>query len=183
MATDSDPGRLPKRVITDRLEVRPPTELDRSRFVSLFLDHDFMVFSGEVHDRDSANARFDDMLVQADEHGFAKQPVIERSSGQIIGYVGVARFWFEGSSRLEFGYRLVLDARGRGYATEAGLALLGLAAHEYRGEILALIDPSNQPSANVIGKLGFAYLKRTLHEGDPCDVYRLVIPDAGSAAG
>jgi RimJ/RimL family protein N-acetyltransferase len=62
------------------------------------------------------------MLARAGELTFAKQPVIERSSGQVVGYAGVDRFVFEGQSRLEFGYRLVPQARGKGYATEAGRA-------------------------------------------------------------
>jgi RimJ/RimL family protein N-acetyltransferase len=51
---------------TDRLLIRPPVEADRPRFIELFSDDDFMVFSGRVHDAKSANARFDRMLTVAD---------------------------------------------------------------------------------------------------------------------
>ena len=111
-------------MLTERLEVRLPRERDRTRFVELFCSPEFMVFSGGVHDLESAQARFDDMLRTASEVPFAKQPVIERATGTIVGYAGVAWFDFEGERRLEFGYRLVPDARGRGYATEAGRAVL-----------------------------------------------------------
>ncbi len=64
-------------MLTPRWEVRPPREGDGDRFVELFTDGDFMVFSAGVLDRAAAHRRFDEMLVRADELPFAKQPVIE----------------------------------------------------------------------------------------------------------
>jgi hypothetical protein len=77
------------------LEIRLPREEDRGRFVELFTSDEFMVFAG-VLDEVGANARFDAMLVRAHEVSFAKQPVIERASGVIIGYTGVDRFVYDG---------------------------------------------------------------------------------------
>src|SRR5438270_13808970 len=98
-----------------------------------------MVFSDGVCTMESANARFDEMLSNAAELPYAKQPVIERATGSIVGYSGVAWFDFEGRRRLEFGYRLVPEARGRGYATEAGRAVLAQAGESFRGELLAMM--------------------------------------------
>src|SRR4051794_17738853 len=148
--------------LTARLEVRPPEEQDRERFVELFCDEAFMVFSDGVHDAVSAHARFDEMLQRGEELPFAKQPVIERGSGTIVGYCGVNWFELEGARRLEFGWRLVPDARGKGYATEASRAVLGLANGSFQGEILAMIDPTNHASANVARKLGFVFWKQAV---------------------
>ena len=163
-------------VLTERLEVRPPIEADRERFVELFQSEDFMVFSDGVHTVESAHARFDGMLKTATEVPFAKQPVIERSTGSIVGYAGVAWFDFEGERRLEFGWRLVPEARGHGYATEAGRALLAVAAESFHGEILAMIDPTNGPSKNVAAKLGFAFWKRAEVNGFWDDMHRRAFP-------
>src|SRR5438270_4179849 len=108
--------------LTARLQLRLPEETDRARFVELFCDDEFMVFSGGVLEAAAANARFDEMLERAHELPFAKQPVIERRTGRIVGYAGVNWFEFEGERRLEFGWRLVPEARGHGYATEASEA-------------------------------------------------------------
>jgi RimJ/RimL family protein N-acetyltransferase len=159
-------------MLTDRLEVRAPIEADRVRFVKLFRDPEFMVFSEGVHDLDSANVRFDQMMRTASELPFGKQPVIERRSGQIVGYSGVAWFDFEGARRLEFGYRLVPEARGRGYATEAGCAVLGLAAATFQGELLAMIDPRNAASKAVIRKLDFTFWRQAEIDGYQDDLYR-----------
>jgi RimJ/RimL family protein N-acetyltransferase len=162
-------------MLTARLEIRRPDEKDRERFVQLFGDRDFMVFSRGILNHEAANRRFDRMLKQAAELSFAKQPIVERSTGTIIGYSGVDRFEFEEESRLEFGYRLVPEARGRGYASEAGRALLAAAGDTYQGEVLAFIDPSNHPSRNVLAKLGFVFWKNVTWERGPTDFFRLDI--------
>lgn len=156
-----------------RLEVRPTIEADRARFVELFCDEDFMVFSAGALIEAAAHERFDRMLANSAALGFAKQPVLERASGEIVGYVGVDWFEFDGQPRLEFGWRLVPDARGRGYATEASNALLELATASFRGEILAIIDPRNEPSKQVARKVGFRYWKDAVVNGYLDTLWRL----------
>ena len=159
-------------ISTARLVVRHPTESDRPRFVELFCDEEFMTFSGGVLPVEGAHARFDRMLERCSEVPFAKQPIVERASGTVIGYTGVDRFELEGQRWLEWGYRLVPSARGKGYATEASLALLDVADRVHDGELLAFIDPDNHPSQNVIRKLGFAYWKQATVDGHVCNFYR-----------
>ena len=172
----SSAGDLFLVVLTDRLELRRPLETDRARFVELFGDHDFMVFSDGVHSLESAHARYDQMLKNARNIPFAKQPLIERATGTIVGYAGVAWFDFEGERRLEFGWRLVPEARGHGYATEAGRALMEIAAQSFHGEVLAMIDPANAPSQNVARKLGFSFWKQATIDGYVDDLYRRRFP-------
>ena len=45
---------LGRTLITSRLEVRPPRELDRARFVELFCNDDFMIFSGQALTEEAA---------------------------------------------------------------------------------------------------------------------------------
>jgi RimJ/RimL family protein N-acetyltransferase len=170
-------------VLTRRLEVRLPVEADRERFVQLFRDERFMVFSAGVLDSDSAHRRFDEMLERAAELPFAKQPVIERRTGSIVGYSGVNSFEFEEQRRLEYGYRLVPEARGKGYATEAGRALLTLAEETFSGEILAMIDPRNVPSQSVARKLGFVFWKQAVVDGFLDNLYRLQVRAVSALRG
>jgi RimJ/RimL family protein N-acetyltransferase len=167
---------------TERLEIRLPVESDRARFVELFCNDDFMVFSDGVLDEPAAQRRFDEMLVRAEELSFAKQPVIERSTGMTVGYSGVDWFDFEGQRWLEYGWRLVVEARGHGYATEAGRAILAHAAEVSDAEILAIIDPQNAPSQNVAGKLGFTFWKQALvDDGYLVNLSRLQLRDRRGA--
>jgi len=162
-------------LVTPRLEVRQPCEADRERFVALFCHDGFMAFSSGTLTEEAANRRFDRMLAVCEEVPFGKQPVVERASGVVVGYTGVDHFSFEGEPRLEWGFRLVPERRGLGYATEAGQALLGTARETFSGELLAIIDLANRPSQNVCRKLGFAFLKQASVDGDVRNLYSLII--------
>jgi RimJ/RimL family protein N-acetyltransferase len=171
---------LEKTLVTSRLKVRPPRELDRVRFVELFCNDDFMIFSGQARTEEAAHGRFDHMLAMCEVVPFAKQPIVERASGLVVGYTGVDYFTFEGEERLEWGYRLVPESRGLGYATEASQALLARARETFSGELFAMIDPANHPSQNVCRKLGFAFLKQApVDNGDISNFYTLAIGDTG----
>jgi RimJ/RimL family protein N-acetyltransferase len=154
---------------TDRLTIRRPVEDDRARFVELFADPEFTVFADGPHDVESANARFDHMLVMADAIPYAKQPVIVRASGTIVGYTGAGSVVLDGIDRLEWGWRLVPEARGRGYATEAAGALLAMADRQDDGEILCLIAPENHASRRVATNVGFKWWRRIAWMDDPAD--------------
>jgi RimJ/RimL family protein N-acetyltransferase len=167
---------LEKAVITSRLEVRPPRELDRALFVELFCNEDFMVFSGQAGTEEEAHRRFDHMLAMCEVVPFAKQPIVERESGLVVGYTGVDYFTFEGEERLEWGYRLLPTSRRLGYATEASHALLARARQTFSGELLAIINPANRASQNVCRKLGFAFLKQApVDSGAIANFYTLTI--------
>ena len=152
-------------MLTPRLEVRLARENDRARLVELFCDEVFMVFSSGALTAEAASRRFDRMLERCEELPFAKQPVVERSSEVVVGYCGADWFDFEGARRLEFGYRLVPDARGKGYATEAGSTLLAAAGETFRGELFAVIHTTNTASINTADKLGFAFWKHAHVDG------------------
>lgn len=161
-------------VTTARLLVRPPQEADRQRFVELFRDPEFMVFfPGHPLTEREAHARFDHMVDVCRMVPFGKQPVVERSTGRVVGYTGVAHIDLEGRSWLEWGYRLVAESRGLGYATEASRALLTKARQTYPGEMLAIIAPENRASQNVCGKLGFTFWKQAPVGGEVCNLYTL----------
>ena len=147
-------------VETERLVLRPASEDDRPRLLELFTDPAFTVFSDETHDLASANARFDRMMALLAHVPYAKQPVVEKSSGRILGYTGVGTVVVDGVDRLEWGWRLTTEARGQGYATEATTALLGVADAIDDGEVLCLIDPANEPSRRVADKVGFRWWRR-----------------------
>ncbi len=166
-------------VTTARLLVRPPREGDRDRFVELFRDEDFMVFYPSVLSEEDAEDRFDHMVAVCQAVPFGKQPVVERSSGLVVGYTGVDYIDFEGETWLEWGYRLVRECRGRGYATEASQALLARAHQTYAGEVLAIIAPDNLASQNVCRKLGFSFWKQAAVNGETQNLYRLRVGAPG----
>lgn len=164
---------------TDRLILRRPEEADRARFIELFTDASFTVF-GEGHDVASANARFDRMVALAAAVPYGKQPVIEKATGTIVGYTGVGIVAFEGVERLEWGWRFVSEARGKGYATEATVALLEVASATDDGEMLCIIDVENQPSRRVADKVGFIWWRHHVWPDEPDTTTDLLVRAIGA---
>jgi RimJ/RimL family protein N-acetyltransferase len=160
-------------ITTARLVVRPPREADRDRFVEFFCNEDFMVFYSRVLNEGEANDRFDHMVSFCQAIPFGKQPIVELSSGLVVGYTGVDYIDFEGKTWLEWGYRLVPECRALGYATEASQALLAKAHQSYAGELVCIIDPENLASQNVCRKLGFRFWKQAPVAGEIRNLYTL----------
>lgn len=94
------------------------------------------------------------------ERGFGIWAVEERAApGVLVGFCGltVPMFLPEVLPAVEVGWRLAVEAWGRGIATEAAQAALdyGFGAARMR-EIIAIVHPENARSLRVCGKLGMA---------------------------
>jgi ribosomal-protein-alanine N-acetyltransferase len=83
-----------------------------------------------------------------------------RDDGRLLGATGLA---FETSTRASTGYVLAVDAWGRGYATEALLAMVDLARRLNVVRLYAICHPQHRPSAHVLEKGGFV-LEGTLRK-------------------
>lgn len=86
--------------------------------------------------------------------------IIERSGGhRMIGGIGLHR---ADNGDHELGYWLTPDAWGRGYATEAGRALLDIARHALPiTRVAAYHHADNPASGHVLRKLGFVETGRS----------------------
>lgn len=96
------------------------------------------------------------LLRAADESG-RKEPLV----------VGEAGFHGppDGDNRVEIGYMVVSEHRRRGYAEEAVRALMTWATAEHGiTRLRASISPQNDPSLNLIRKLGFAQVGTQRHD-------------------
>lgn len=153
-------------VETERLLVRRPIEADRARFVELFVDPEFMVFGKGALTIAEAERRFNHMVELSRRITYAKQPVIEKATGTIIGYTGVGVCAIDDVARLEWGWRFATSARGRGYATEAAAALLNVAHASDNGEMLCIIAADNALSHRVAEKLGFVTQRQIIWPAD-----------------
>ncbi|WP_280242084.1 GNAT family N-acetyltransferase [Nocardia abscessus] len=85
---------------------------------------------------------------------FGHRLIVERSSGLVVGSIGL--FWPPADGALELGYGIVASRRGRGYATEATVALT---AHAFTAPgvrvVHADVELANPPSVRVLEKAGF----------------------------
>ncbi len=72
---------------TERLELRKFTRQDRSEVIKLLENADFMVFSPTgAMTSEKANMRFEELVSAFQNKGIGKFCVVERSTGDLIGY-------------------------------------------------------------------------------------------------
>jgi hypothetical protein len=85
--------------------------------------------------------------------GYGMWALIEQATGRLIGRAGL--YNPEGWPGLEAGWLLARDRWGRGFATEAGRAVLTYAfTHLSADHVISLIHPANTASIRVAERLG-----------------------------
>jgi RimJ/RimL family protein N-acetyltransferase len=107
-------------------------------------------------DRDGV-ARLIGRFMEEDERsGFGLWPVLEKSNGRLIAECGLHTIPETGE--VEIAWLFARDAWGKGYATEAGRAVLEFGLREVGlAKIVCLIDRENARSIAVANKLRFRY--------------------------
>jgi RimJ/RimL family protein N-acetyltransferase len=160
---------------TSRLFLRPFLEEDKFDFIPALMDEDFMTFSPSgALNLQQAKVRFQELVDAYRTNGFGKIAIIVKETQQIIGYCGIEPCEIDGIPELELGYRLLKNSRGFGYATEAARALLSFEYQRDRNNIIAFTEPTNQPSINVLHKLGFKQYGTSIFNGMSVILFRLV---------
>ncbi|KUJ37324.1 acetyltransferase [Streptomyces albus subsp. albus] len=86
-------------------------------------------------------------------HTFGQRQIVERSTGLVVGAIGL--FWPPADGAVEFGYGVVPSRQGLGYATEAARAIVAhaLTAPGVR-TVQAGVELTNPASVRVLEKAG-----------------------------
>jgi [ribosomal protein S5]-alanine N-acetyltransferase len=89
----------------------------------------------------------------------------------------------EDPDAVEYGYKIFPSHRGRGFATQAAVMLMNLAAERagIRRFVLA-VGPDNQPSLAIVRKLGFKQTGERMDEEDGLELVFELNRDAGGGA-
>ena len=137
---------------TERLLLRVQQAGDFVRYAEM-LAHPSSLHIGGPLLRHEAWRRFLQMPGAWMVQGFAMFSVVEKSSGRWMGQAGP---WCpDGWPGTEVGYSFHMDARGKGYATEASAAAMDY-AFDILGwdEVIHSISPENTASQTVAQRLG-----------------------------
>jgi len=108
--------------------------------------------------------------------GYGYWAVEERATGDFAGEMGFADYHREIDPPLdghpELGWALKTAAHGKGYATEALLAITAWGDAHFAGkETSAMIAPKNMASIRVAEKIGFVKKLETTYKGEPTLVF------------
>ena len=150
------PRSAPEVVETSRLLLRRPRASDADAiFARYSSDPDVTRLVGWPMHRTVEETR---AFVKYSDDEWIRWPagpylIVAREDGRLLGGTGLA---FETSQRAMTGYVLAKDAWGRGYATEALSAVVGIAKNSGLRRLYALCHHEHRASARVLEKCDFA---------------------------
>jgi RimJ/RimL family protein N-acetyltransferase len=148
---------------THRLILRQFTPQDAPFILSLLNDPAFLHFIGDKGVRtidDARNYLTNGPIASYQRHGFGLYLVELKETGTPIGMCGLLKR--DSLEHVDLGFAFMPDYRRQGFGFESASAVLSYARKDLKlGHILAITNPDNAGSINLLEKLGFKF-KRTI---------------------
>jgi RimJ/RimL family protein N-acetyltransferase len=151
---------------TERLLLRDLRLTDLEGMFALDSDPEVHKFLGNkpVKTIDESRIILESVLTQYKERGIGRFAVIEKSSGDFVGWSGLrlnTEYNMNGFTKYyDVGYRLIKRFWGKGFATESGKASVDYAFNNMKlPEIYATTELGNQASHNALLKIGLHYVE------------------------
>ncbi len=171
-------GSMNEKIITqtEHLIIREFQVLDIEALAQILVKPEVMQFSptGVLSNKQTA-VRIQRFLDSYQKNGYGKWAVINRQSGRLIGYCGIAVEEIEGKPENELGYRIDSDFWGQGLATEAAKACLQYAFTNLNLDyVLGIVEPENQASIRVLEKVGMEFIKKSTWCGKVVCIYQVM---------
>jgi RimJ/RimL family protein N-acetyltransferase len=168
---------------TDRLILRPFVEEDLTELVAVHAGESFWWYPLRAGMTAEQTAAFLQRTMERySTDGFGIEAAIDRDSGALIGWAGLAvpHFLPEVLPAVEVGWRLSGPYRGRGLATEAGAAAVRWGFTEGGlTRLVSIYEPENIASGKVMEHLGFTPFLSTRHpeQGEDLIVTELTVAE------
>jgi RimJ/RimL family protein N-acetyltransferase len=163
---------MPRQILaTPRLRLRTAHPDDAEFYLALVNDPGFLEHIGDRGIRtreDALQALLDGPIAMQETRGHSLYVVELKGSGTLIGMCGLIKR--ETLDGVDIGYAYLAPYCGRGYAYEAGMAVLNFAPALGLERVLAITSPNNVASNGLLRKMGMRF-ERFVH---------LVPGDAGS---
>jgi [ribosomal protein S5]-alanine N-acetyltransferase len=165
---------------TPRLLIRRFREDDLEGFYELQGDPEATQFIGGPWTREKTRQTLDLIIANYAHKDLEWHAVVDRRDGTFLGicWLGpLGERWCKalGSGpHIEVGYRFVRRHWNKGYATEAGRAILAWGFQDLGlQEIVSIVDVKNVASDRVLQKLGLQFQRTFVHDGLTIKFYRL----------
>ncbi len=148
-----------KTLETTRLIIDELRSEDASFMLEMLNDPNFIRYVADrgVRTEEAARAYLHDRVIASyKEHGFGMGAVRLKDSGETIGMCGLVNR--DGLEDIDIGYGFLPKSRGKGYALEAGLAVMEMGREDFGlHRILAIIHPANTGSRALAEKMGMHF--------------------------
>jgi RimJ/RimL family protein N-acetyltransferase len=158
---------------TERLILRVQTLEDFPAFAAMWADPVVTRFIGGAPlSEEDAWAKFLRIAGHWALMGYGFWGIFEKEGGRRIGEAGILNVKRDIVPSFhdvpEIGWGLLPEVHGKGYATEAVMAILRWAENHFgKVRMVCIIDPANGPSLRVAERCGFKAFANTTYKGDP----------------
>ena len=164
---------------TARLTFCEMTLADLDFIASMLADPEVMRYYPKCYSREEAEGWIRRQMDRSRSHGHGLWLVLDKTTGQPVGQVGLVLQTVDGVEEPEVGYLIHRPYWRRGLATEGAA---GVRDHAFgtlrKPRVISLIRPENVPSQEVARKLGMREEKRTMFGGYEHIVFSIVRVDA-----
>ena len=160
---------------TERLILRELRETDIEPFFEMDSDPAVHKYLGNnpISTLEQALETINNIRRQYVELGIGRWAVIEKSSGNFIGWSGlklVTEAWNGHINFHDVGYRLIPKYWGKGYATESCKAALEFGFNTMNlSEIIGTANQENKASRTVLEKCGLTFVEQFMWKDIQCD--------------
>jgi ribosomal-protein-alanine N-acetyltransferase len=177
--------KLAMQIETERLRIRSLEVADAASLAAIWSDPEVTRHMGGPRDFAAIREGLEEDARTGDQAVMDLWTVVEKASGQVIGHCGFLEKDVDGQAEIELIYVFASDCWGKGYATEAALALRDHAfRHLGLRRFIALIAPGNPASARVAEKIGMQLEKETRRpSGKIMSVYSIHYLEPGFRVG
>lgn len=167
---------------TDRLYLREILAEDAEGMFEMDSDPEVHRFLGRtpVKTLEESIADIEKIRQQYVDFGIARLAIIEKSTGDFIGWGGL-KFITESMNGFQdfhdLGYRFIKRYWGQGYAQESSRGVIKYAFEQLNlPAIYAIADLEHKASRKVLEKCGFSFVNSFEYDGDPHAWYTLKRP-------
>ena len=144
------------KIETDRLLIRPFVEADFDPFANMVADPDVMKYiaDGKALPRHKAFYYMKECIMLEKTLGYSRYAVLLKDSATFIGFCGYKPYL----DNNDLGWRYAKEYWGKGYGTEAAMAVLKFGLEELKMEkIVCIAHPENIGSIRIMEKIGLVY--------------------------
>lgn len=166
-------------LLTPRLRLEPFCDAHLDGLNELNSDPEVMRYiSGRPETREETQVSIERVKARWAEWGYSWWSFIERDTGLIVGAGCVQHLGKDKALPHELGWRLRQDRWGQGLASEAARRMTLHAFDDLKApQLVAVCDPDNHASAQVMKRLGMGYRGvETWYERD-CAVYGFTVEE------
>lgn len=155
---------------TSRLILRDIEFYDALDLLEMDLDERVTKYTGQnpIITLEEANDVVQFILNQYAENGVGRWAVIEKQSGDFLGWTGLKFHKEMENNHIDFydlGYRFKFQHWNKGFASEASKASLKFGFEQLKlDEIIAMVHPANLASLKVAEKCGFKFVETFISE-------------------